>query len=92
MDKTLPPSLKEAFCFIKKFTDHNVECYFFELKELREFSKSPFFDEMKLFVGKNIVFESIVEPGTSIMRCKESQSSKLRQLWNYYILKKFNLK
>lgn len=83
---------KSELCFVKEFDKHTVYCYFFNLKELRAFTVSPFFLKMKLFTGKNIEFKTFIKSGTVIMRCVETETSKFRQLWNYYILRKFNLK
>ena len=83
---------KSELCFIKRFDKNTVCCYFFDLKELRSFTVSPLFKNMRLFIGKNIEFKTYLKDNTIILTCVEMKTKKLRQLWNYYILGKFKLK
>lgn len=74
-----------------KFTKNNVLCLCYELEEFRLFDKTPFFDKMKLFKGKNIWFEVEKGMGSMTIVCKESQEGWIKQLWNYYIIGKFTI-
>lgn len=80
--------------FVKSFKENEVVLYFFKLNQCRKYTADFmgsmfFFKGMKLFKGKNVWFETIVKPGTMTEKCFESKQSKLKQLFNYYFLKKF---
>ena len=73
-----------------EYTEESVLCLCFELNEMRLFNIN-FFKSMKLFKGKNVWFEIKTKPGTMITSCYDSKQNKFKQLWNYYIKRKFTL-
>ena len=76
-------------CFVKSWTTDTVQCKFFEnRKSIKEFDMH-LFQKDKLFKGKNIYMEITIEPGSIILKRNESDKCRIRQLWNYYIRKKF---
>ena len=75
--------------FITKWTDKQVWFYCFELKQNRLADINPLFQGMKLFKGKNFWWETEIVPGTMTCVCRESNKTKLVQLWNYYVRGKF---
>ena len=73
--------------FIKSWGDKKVICYIVEENSIREFDRNPLFVRHRLFKGKQILFETTVEPGTATIVCKEVQLSESQQLWNFYLFK-----
>ena len=81
--------IKVESCFVKTFTKDKVMCYFFNIGELREFTKEPFFRNMHLFKGMNLQFTFNIKQCQQTISCTENKISKFKQLWNYYIKRKF---
>ncbi len=75
--------------FITKWTDDTVSFYWYLGKEHRISKRMPLFAGMRLFRGKNVVIETQIAPGTMTVKCIESKSSRIVQLWNFYVRGKF---
>lgn len=75
--------------FVTNYSKTDVTIYYFDIKQYRIMDKSPLFDDMKLFIGKNIWIETTISPGTMYIKNNESSKNKVIQLWNYFILKRF---
>lgn len=75
--------------FVSSWTNEKVQCEMLDEKEIREFDREPLFEGMKLFQGKNVWLETERMPGRMIVKNNESKSSRLIQLWNYYIRQTF---
>ncbi len=78
-------------CFITKIDDNKVTCYFFNLKQHRVFELYPFFSDMKIYVGKNVLFKIQLKDRYIKYDSLEMPYKKITHLFNYYLKKKFDV-
>ena len=78
--------------FVESWTTDTIRLKMIEKKCIKEFDRHLFKGD-KLFKGKNIWIEYTIDygrPTTITAKRKESNKSRIIQLWNYYIVGDFN--
>jgi len=76
---------------LKKTKDNTLLFKVVETGETRESTDTLFWKgQMETFFrGKNVYLEITIEHGSMLMKLSNSEQSKFKQLWNFYIRRKF---